>query len=105
MCVLQQRRSKNSPISGWLHRAGLKAETKGFLLAEQAKSMLKRNCQANILTNEAEPKSQFCDTHCETIDHLGSGSSVLTRKLHKVICMIVECQLCSGKYQIGMVSE
>lgn len=42
-CVLQQKGSKISPISGWLRRAGLKAKTKGLILAERAKSMTKES--------------------------------------------------------------
>ena len=79
-----QRRSQEADVDlndthQWLKRAGLKAETEGFIVAEGfiAQSLFTNNFQANILHNGAEPRCRFCDTSTETIDHLTSGCTLL----------------------------
>ena len=61
----------------WLASSGLKSETEGFIIAVQDRSLPKRNFQANILRNGADPKCRVCDKHIETIDHLVSDCLIL----------------------------
>ena len=61
----------------WLASSGLKSKTEGFIIAAQDQSLPRKNFQANILENGADPKCRVCDKHAETIDHLVSGCPIL----------------------------
>ena len=82
------KRSKQADVDQekthqWLHGMGLKAETEGFIIAEQDQSLFTRNYQSKIVKNSTEPKCRFCDQYDETIDHLVSGCSILTPTEYK----------------------
>ena len=62
----------------WLHSAGLKAETEGFIMAAQDQSLFTRNYQAKIIKNGADPKCWFCEKFEEIVDHLLSGCPITT---------------------------
>ena len=77
-------RAKNADVDEktthqWLRSSGLRGETEDFILAAQDQSLLTRNYQANVLHNGANPKCRFCEEKTETIDHLVSGCSILTK--------------------------
>ena len=43
----------------WLRSAGLKAETKGFIMAARDQSLFTRNYQAKIIKDGAKPKVSY----------------------------------------------
>ena len=58
----------------WLKATVLKAETEGFIVAAQDKSLPTRWYQRNILKKpNVDPKCRLCGRFDETIDHLVPG--------------------------------
>ena len=68
----------NSPLTHhWLCSLGLKSETEGFIIAAYDQSLPRRNFQANILENGADPQWRVCDKHTKATNHLVSGCPIL----------------------------
>ena len=64
----------------WLKVAGLKAETEGFIIADQDQSLQTHWHQHNILKKpEVDPKCRLCGRFNEAIDHLVSGCPELAK--------------------------
>ena len=66
-----------------LRCAGLKAETKGFIMAAQDQSLFTRNYQANMIKNGTDTRCRLCEDKLETIDHLVAGCLILAPKEYK----------------------
>ena len=61
----------NSPLTHhWLFSLGLKSETEGFIIAAYDQSLPRRNFQANILENGADPQCRVCDKHTRPLTTL-----------------------------------
>ena len=48
-----------------------------FIIVAQDRSLPKRNFQANILEDGAEPKCRLCDKNTETTDYIVSSCPIL----------------------------
>ena len=67
----------SSLIRQWLVSSGLKSETADFIIVAQDRTLPKRNFQANILEDGAEPKYILCDKNTETTDYIVSSCPIL----------------------------
>ena len=64
----------------WLKAAGLKAETKGFIIAAQHQNLPTHWHQHSILKKpDVDPKCRLCGRFDETIDHLVPGCRELAK--------------------------
>lgn len=49
----------------------LKAESEGFILAAQDKSLLTRNYRTNVMKNAVDPKCWYCNDGIDSVGHFG----------------------------------
>ena len=65
----------------WLS-SNLKGETEGLLIAAQDQPLNSRNYQKPICDQKVESKCRMCSQYEETVDHIVSGSEILSRYPH-----------------------
>ena len=61
----------------WLRSPGIKADTKGFIVAAEDQSLFPGNFQTNIFHNGANPRCNICNMNTEDTDHLIPGCTTL----------------------------
>ena len=66
----------------WLKSGNIRGETESTIVAAQDQAISTNHFKNNNLKGEIESKCRLCEQHEETVEHLTSGCSILTKNVY-----------------------
>ena len=94
--------------SQWLKSCGLKAETKGLIIAAQDQTLPTKAYHHHIIKDGKDPQSRICNKYQETVDHVVSGCPGLGKTeyihRHNNVVTYVHWKICKA-YNVHTVDK